>query len=96
MRHTADTINDDELDALYAERDRLQRSVQDWRTAAGASMTVADQLGAQLDNVRRAMASVGLIGDALPDSDDSLVALVKQGLDALQVCMPAKHPQESH
>ncbi|MFE2140236.1 hypothetical protein ACFXA3_00450 [Streptomyces sp. NPDC059456] len=63
------------------EHDLLEQSVQNWRTAAGASMTLTDRLRGQLDDVRRTMADAGLIADTAPDSDASLAALVKQGLD---------------
>lgn len=82
-RFTADTINDDELDRLYAERDRLRQRVQDWRVAAGAGMTVADRLRSQLDDVRRALVGAGLTPATDPDSDETLVELVRQGMRAL-------------
>lgn len=87
MRYRADTITDDELDALYAERDELERRVQDWRTAAGAGIKITSQLRGQLDDVRRAMVAAGLITEATPDSDASLAALLKQGLDAFWASM---------
>ncbi|WP_405531572.1 hypothetical protein OG592_27230 [Streptomyces avidinii] len=73
-RHTVDTITPEALEQLYAR-------IEDWRTAAGANMTLTDQLRGQLEQVRRVMADTGLITDTPPDSDASLAMLLKQGLD---------------
>ncbi|OPC84171.1 hypothetical protein B4N89_27485 [Embleya scabrispora] len=61
-RHTADTITDDALDALYAERDQLAAAVQrvrdlvadmrTWHTPRDIGVNYADRIRAALDTDR--------------------------------------------
>ncbi|MFJ8791419.1 hypothetical protein [Streptomyces sp. NPDC102462] len=53
-RYTADSINDNALDALYDERDRLNYEVQQWRSTYGEHA-----LRDTLARLHRAEAAVG-------------------------------------
>jgi hypothetical protein len=67
-RHTADSITDDALDALYAERDRLAAELAE---AEDAIRRLSNRLHAHTisDDPELAAQAAGLLLAAAPDSD---------------------------
>lgn len=66
-RYTADTINDDELDSLYAERDRLRSTCKDVQRFLG--VLYASLPGGLDVYLQRIKAARLRIGRALADTE---------------------------